>query len=271
MNQLNIPVLFEADQLATDLNEDNLLVVDVSSADNYTQHHILGAHFVKYDDLLLGEKPGPGRISTEAKLSEVLSAIGFNENKHLVAYDNNGGGRASRLLWTLDVLGHTKGSLLNGGWAAWEEAGYPWESGANKPTPSNYVAKYRTKALADKKYVLSRLGAKDLGLLDARTPEEYQGTDVRSARGGHIPGAANLNWLDAMDPTRHRRLKSDDELRAMLTVHGLTPDKEIICYCQTHHRSSHSYIMLKHLGYPRIAGYAGAWSEWGNDPDTPVE
>ena len=272
MNQLNIPVLIEPGQLQTYLDQDNVLVVDVSSIDNYTQHHIPGAYYVEYDDLLLEENPGPGRIATEAKLSDVLSVIGFtNENKHVIAYDDSGGGRASRLLWTLDVLGHTNGSLLNGGWAAWQNAGNASESGANNATYSNYTAKYCTDALADKKYVLSRLGAKDLGLLDARTPEEFQGTDVRAARGGRIPGAANLNWLDAMDLAHHRRFKPDDELRAMLTTHGLTPDKEIICYCQTHHRSSHSYIMLKHLGYPRIAGYAGAWSEWGNDPDTPIE
>jgi len=52
---------------------------------------------------------------------------------------------------------------------------------------------------------------------------------------------------------------------------GVTPDKEIVVYCQTHHRSSHSYVMLKHLGYPHVRGYAGAWSEWGNDPELPIE
>lgn len=268
---MNIPVLIESNQLTPLLGKDNILVIDVSNAEHYQDHHIVGAQYVEYDDLLLGEKPGPGRIASEEKLSAVLSAIGFSGNQHMIAYDNSGGGRASRLLWTLDVLGHDNGSLLNGGWAAWQEKKYPWETGANNISPSNYVARYRTSALADKNYILSRLGTKDLGFLDARTPEEFHGTDVRSARGGRIPGAANLNWLDTMDPARHRRLKPDDVLKSMLVKRGLTPDKEIICYCQTHHRSSLSYIMLKHLGYKRISGYAGAWSEWGNDPDTPVE
>ena len=90
-------------------------------------------------------------------------------------------------------------------------------------------------------------------------------------RGGHIPGARNLNWLDTIDTSRNNRLKSSEELREMLNERGITPDKEIITYCQTHHRSSHSYAMLKSLGFPHIRGYAGSWSEWGNSIETPIE
>ena len=108
-------------------------------------------------------------------------------------------------------------------------------------------------------------------LLDARTPEEYHGTKVRSARGGHIPGAVNLNWKATMDEGRQRRLLPDDVLRDMLLRRGIGPDKTVVVYCHTHHRSAHSYMMLKHLGYADVLAYDGSWSEWGNDPDVPVE
>ncbi|MFO1352680.1 MAG: rhodanese-like domain-containing protein [Gammaproteobacteria bacterium] len=97
------------------------------------------------------------------------------------------------------------------------------------------------------------------------------GIDVRAARGGHIPGALNLNWLEAIDRGRALRFKPDDDLRALLAGRGVTPDKEIMPYCQTHHRSSHTYMVLKHLGFPRVCAYPGAWSEWGNDPALPLE
>jgi thiosulfate/3-mercaptopyruvate sulfurtransferase len=80
-----------------------------------------------------------------------------------------------------------------------------------------------------------------------------------------------MNWIDAMDREHNLRLKSADTLHRMLEAIGVTPDKEVVVYCQTHHRSAHTYMVLKHLGYPTVRGYPGAWSEWGNDPMLPVE
>ena len=74
-----------------------------------------------------------------------------------------------------------------------------------------------------------------------------------------------------MDPNRNLRLKPDDVLRNAFENLGATPDKQIVVYCQSHHRSAHTYNVLKHLGYENVQGYPGAWSDWGNDPNTPVE
>ena len=94
---------------------------------------------------------------------------------------------------------------------------------------------------------------------------------MRAGRGGHIPGAVNLDWVNAIDQTRALRFQPESVLRDLLESRGITPDREVMVYCQTHHRSSHTYMVLRSLGYPRIRGYPGAWSEWGNDPATPVE
>ena len=151
-------------------------------------------------------------------------------------------------------------------------AGPTLEHQATFPTLSHYEAQFANPdTVADKDYILSRMGQNDFALLDTRSPAEYAGMDVRAARGGHIPGAVNMNWTDAMDLANHLRFKPDQALRTMLEAIGVTPEKEVVVYCQTHHRSAHTYIVLKHLGYPRVRGYPGAWSEWGNDPGLPVE
>ncbi len=118
-----------------------------------------------------------------------------------------------------------------------------------------------------------RTASANLGvvILDTRSPAEFSGIDRRAARGGHIPGAVNMDWSVALDRERNLRLKPAVELRGILDNLGITPDKEVITHCQTHHRSSHTYLMLKALGYPRTRGYPGSWSEWGNDLELPTE
>jgi thiosulfate/3-mercaptopyruvate sulfurtransferase len=267
-----LPLLLEPGQLEKYLHTPDLLIVDLRSSSNYAQGHIPGAVHLDYAKLIRGTPPAMGLLPDMNRLSTVLSTIGLTPDTHVVAYDEEGGGHAGRLLWTLDVLGQRQFSLLNGGIIAWAAEGYPLERRITAPRPSRYQATFANPAaLADKAYILARLGQADLILLDTRSPAEYRGTDRRAARGGHIPGAVNLNWTEAIDRERQLRFQADTLLHGLLEAVGVTPAKEVIVYCQAHHRSAHTYMVLKHLGYPRVRGYAGAWSEWGNDPSLPVE
>ena len=270
-----LPMLVEPEQLHPALTHEALLIVDMSNPENYASKHLPGAVNLPYANIMQAVPPAGGMLPDEQHLSKVLSAIGLRSDHHVVAYDGEQGGRAARFLWTLDVLGHSGLSLLNGGLSAWKQAAFPLNDVTTSPSPSQYKAQRANPlALADKAYILSCLNearATRPALLDARSAAEYAGLDVRAKRGGHIPGAVNLNWLDTIDSGNALRFKPDTELRAILNELGLQQEQEIITYCQTHHRSAHSYWMLKHLGYPHIRGYAGSWSEWGNDPSVPIE
>ena len=271
MTSPSLPLIVEAYALEAHLGAPELLVVDLSDAAVHAQGHVPGAVRLDYATLVAQAPPAMGLVPADARLSEALSAVGMTPASHVVAYDDAGGTKAGRLLWTLDLVGHAQASLLDGGLHAWSNEGHAVEGGEIEPRPSAFQAVCGSAVIADKAYVLAHLGEPDVVVLDTRTPAEFSGTDRRAARGGHIPGAVNFDWMLAVDTARNMRLKPEADLRALLVERGVTPDREIIPHCQTHHRSSHTYVVLKALGYPRIRAYAGSWSEWGNDPALPVE
>lgn len=268
----NLPLILEPEQLATALAQPNVLLVDLSAPETYVQYHVPGAVYLEYPWIVHMEKPRVGLLPDKAQLSNVLSALGLTPQTHVIAYDDEGGGRACRFLWTLDCVGHNQYSLLNGGLIAWTNEGREVTSRIQYPSSSHYEVKSLVEQpIADRQYILDHLNKSDVAIFDARSAPEYTGAKVFAARGGHIPGAINIDWTEAMDRQRHMRLKPAEQLRTMLASKGITPDKTIVCHCQSHHRSAHSYIMLKSLGFEKVKGYPGSWSDWGNDMSTPIE
>ncbi|TCK17907.1 thiosulfate sulfurtransferase [Thiogranum longum] len=271
MTEPLLPLITEPEQLEAALGGDKLVVVHISKPVRYAEFHVPGAIYMQGSQFVRVEKPVMGLLPHLNDLQQLLEASGVSPDTHVVAYDDEGGGWASRLLWTLDCIGHKHFSLLNGGLVSWISEGFPASRDNVQPGTGHYPVFYQDGPVADAEYILGRLGDADFVPLDSRTPQEFNGEKKLAARGGHIPGAQLLNWVDTMDQSRNLRFKPEAELRTMLETRGITPDKEVLCYCQSHHRSSHACIMLKSLGYPHVKGYPGAWSDWGNRPDTPVD
>lgn len=190
----------------------------------------------------------------------------------MIAYDDEGGGCAARFVWTLHVFGHTKASILNGGIISWLNEGYET---THIPTANNTASHYplniTNNETCDHHYITRHLDNDNVALLDARSIAEYNGQKKLADKAGHIPGAKHFEWTEAMDKTNNMRILPAEQLHMQLDKLGITKDKEIICYCQSHHRSAYSWIMLKSLGYENVRGYPGSWSDWGNRADTVVE
>jgi thiosulfate/3-mercaptopyruvate sulfurtransferase len=271
MTTSQIPLVIEPEQLEAQLDAPELLIVDLGKPETYAQVHVPGAIHLDYAQIVAMQKPVMGLLPDADTLSRVFSSIGLSADKHVIAYDDEGGGRAARLLWTLDAIGHQNASLLNGGIGAWFNEGHRRENTPVQATPSQYQASIVGTPIADQQFIHAHLDDNNVALLDSRSPEEFSGVKKFAERGGHIPGAVNLDWLNVMDKTRNMRLKPEAELRVMMEEHGFTKDKTIVTYCQSHHRSALTYFVLKLLGYSNIKGYPGSWSDWGNSEDAPVE
>ncbi|VAW78238.1 Thiosulfate sulfurtransferase, rhodanese [hydrothermal vent metagenome] len=266
-----LPLILSPTELAQQIDNPNLLIIDLSKKENHDKAHIAGAIHFDYAHIIRSIKPIMGLLPDINELNRVLSMVGINDTMTIVAYDDEGGGKAARLLWTLDLLKHPASSLLDGGMFSWVNEGHPTSHEPTIPVPTESHYTLHEEGIASQDYIVNHLNDSNVKFLDSRSPEEFAGSKVFANHGGHIPGAINMDWMLTIDKSNNMRLLNDDKLKDLLESKGLNKNQQIIVYCQTHHRSSHTYVVLKHLGYTNLMGYPGAWSDWGNSETTPKE
>ncbi|MCL6415625.1 sulfurtransferase [Aestuariirhabdus sp. Z084] len=270
MTQLrHLPLILEPEELQPLLGHSELLILDLCRGDLYSRAHVPGAIHIEPSRLMRREEPAMGKCPTPEQLLQLFRDIGYTGQEHIVVYDDEGGGWAGRMIWTLDLIQHPHYSYLNGGMLAWLDSGLATEQAANQPSSSTVELEFDFSPLVSREALQAQLGNDDLVIWDARSEAEYRGEKVMALRGGHIPGAINYEWTRAMD--RNRQLRIRDDLLPELEALGIARNKRIVTHCQSHHRSGFTYLLGKALGYESIQAYDGSWSEWGNLPDTPID
>jgi len=264
-----MPYLLEPQQLFKLMQNgaDNLIIVDLSSLENYSKGHINGAIWLDYK-VTQNTNPPHGYLPDVEQLRQIFSSLGHNPNKTYVVYDDEGGGWAGRFIWMLDSINHHNYFYLNGGIHAWNAENLPITTQIATVTKTNSKITISHVPTADLAYVQSKINKPNTIIWDARSPAEYSGEKILAKYGGHIVGAINLEWTCCMDKSSNLRIAKN--IAQLLQNKGITKDKEIITYCQAHHRSGFTYLVAKILGFTNVKAYAGAWSEWGNLDTTSI-
>jgi thiosulfate/3-mercaptopyruvate sulfurtransferase len=246
-------------------NRDAVRIVDVRDPWEYEGiGHVPGAVSVPFDTFRadesgaadVGTLPGPDHFAA------LLAEAGIGNDDRIVAYDDTHGVFAARFLVTAECYGHhpDRLALLDGDYSAWVRE-HETTTDAPAPEPTDYIPTDPVDSpLIDREGVEAALGT-DAVIVDTREAWEYEE--------GHLPGAVRLDWRELVDDGS-RGLKPEPDLRSILEDRGIAPDRRVILYCNTARRISHTYVVLRHLGYDDLAFYEGSLTEW-TAADAPVE
>ena len=266
----NPQILAETAWLNGKLADASYAIVDLRKRESYDAGHIPGA--VWYDSAKLKDPDEKLYVIRDSLFAQYLGDIGIDNSKTIVAYDDNAGLSSTRFWWVLWYYGHSKAMVLNGGFPKWEKEGLAVSKEAARAAKVTFKTSVNDKVICALDYVNEQASKKNpnVVILDVRSPAEYSGADVRSAKGGHVPTAVNLDWTRSMSESEPKVWKSAAELRSQFEQAGVKKGLEVITYCQTGVRAAHSLFTLRLVGYDSVRNYDGSWQEWGNNKDTPV-
>ena len=268
--------LVSTDWLEKNLNNPKLKIIEVSvDTGVYERGHIQGAvNFKWHTDLV---DPVKRDIASKENFEKLLRQAGINNDSTIIIYGDSNNWFAAWGAWVFDIYGVKNVKLLDGGRKKWEAEKRPLTPLATQVAAGNIKVSDANNALRARLIDVVAVANKksDTALVDIRSNDEFTGKIFAPAgvqelaiRAGHIPGAVNVPWGQAV--AEDGTFKSAEELKKIYGAVGIDGKKPIITYCRIGERSSHTWFALsKILGY-NVRNYDGSWTEYGNSVGNPV-
>ena len=253
-----------------------LVEVDVDTA-AYEQGHIAGAVGWNWQSQL--QQSVRRDLASKDEMEQLLGGSGISNDTTVVLYGDNNNWFACWAFWQMKYYGHNDVRIMNGGRAKWEAEGRPLATGVPSVSAASYQAADPDESIrAYRDQVLASVNAGGISLVDVRSPDEFSGALLAppnlpqegSQRGGHIPGAANVPWAQAV--AEDGTFKSTDDLQELYGGRGIDGSRDTVAYCRIGERSSHTWFVLTQLlGHQNVRNYDGSWTEWGSIVGAPIE
>jgi thiosulfate/3-mercaptopyruvate sulfurtransferase len=273
-SQSGSKLLVQTNWLAAHLKDSNVVVLYVApNRTSYDAGHISGARFLPLSEVAVTRNGIPNQLPPVDAMKTAFERVGIGDKSHVVIYGDMSGLFAARAYFALDYLGHgTNAALLDGGLEKWKAEHREVSTAAPAFKAVHLTVKARPELVAGLPAMKQIVADKKTTLIDARPPDEYSGTKAGDGvpRGGHIPGAKNVFWMDNLTSRDNSILKPAPEMLAKYEAAGVKRGKNVVVYCRTGVQASHDYFTLKLLGFNPVL-YEGSFFEWSNAPGTPVE
>ena len=262
-------LLVETDWLAAHLTDAGIRVVDMRTS-GYREGHIAGA--VHLENAAIRVTGGaPTFMPSAADFERLMSRLGVSNATRVVVYDDRGGIYAARLWFVLNAFGHTNVALLNGGWTKWTKENRAATADVPAIAATPFRARPDPRWVATAADVVAAIDKPGVRIVDARTAKEIEGAEMRGIkRGGYIRSSIPVYWEDALNPET-KTFRTAAEIEKLYRGRGIGPDDEVITYCLIGMRASHDLFALALVGHTKLRNYYGAWEEWGNRDDLPIE
>ncbi len=264
-------LLVSAQWVADHLNDEDIVLIETGrSREEYLAQHIPGASYLHHSDYYGAVDELPGMLTDFEVIAEKLGDIGVDNKKRIIIYDTGNALWSSRLFWTIEILGHNKVSLLDGGLDGWIASELPIAKGEENNSAGNFTPDFKSELLVEGDWLAANFSSNNVAVVDTRSVGEYLGEDQRASRGGHIPAAHNIEWSLALTDDRPYKFLPIEELAELYSSYDISKDNRVVTHCQTGVRGAHTYFVLRLLGYKDVALYDGSWAEWGNQSDYPI-
>ena len=239
---------------------DKLVIVDASAAKTYSTTHVKNAVNIPHKTLYQ-EGSIEGLIKSPDQLAKIFGSKGVGDGNTIVVYDEGSQKYSTRVYWVLKYLGAKDVKILHKDMDQWKKVRVPLTRMPASVKPATFTANVDNSTSTDMAYVKAHIGDPNVKLIDARTPEEFNGTSTDPVSKGHIQGALNLNHKDVLNSNNSFKSKAD--LEAIASKLGVSANNEIILYCKTSIRGAVLYVAFRDiLGYGNVKIYDGAYAEW---------